>query len=536
VARQLMPLALVAALFTGCQVDQDVSVMSEDAFVPSHEVKGAVADFSPPPPYDLTLDVNNLAIDDFVQMTVSGANPGDNVIFLRGTGLGETCPPGFAPLCVDLANPSLAYIGSTDTADADGIAERYFLLPANPDLVGRRVYMQAVVMSPEIMLSNVVESEVSAGLDCDDDLFEPNDAVEEAIAIPGGNWENLSMCSDLEDWYAIDVLEGDIIDWDIAFLDAEGDIDINLYNSAGDLLAASVSVGDSESIDYLVEADDTLFFRVYMFRDEGIEQQGNIYDMSIDRTPGELTFCLPDGFEDNDTPGTAFDLSGAGLISGGGVTDEFNGLTSCEGDGPSNYDVYGVDVVAGENITVFLEFADAEGDVDIALLDLGGATLDSSLSTSDNEFVNYTSDIDQTILVRVELFSDEGVEIINGNNYDMNVTVGVGATLDALLQGSDYGAHEGQMMSAALVDIATGLAVASDSQFVLGGEIFFPFADAMDPEGSYEWHLWADMNGSGVCDAPPTDHTWLIEAGQAFDNIVTTYNHDVDFTDVCATF
>ena len=535
-ARQLTPLALVASLFAGCQVDQQNNILPEEAFVPSVETKETIADVAPPPPYELTLELDNLAVDDFVKMSVTGAAPGENVIFLRGTGEGETCPPGFDPLCVDLSGADLAFRGSSQIADADGEATMYFGLPANPDLVGQRVYMQAIVYTPEVKYSNVVVSEVSAGLPCTDDLFEPNDSFEASRTIPSGSWENLSLCGDLEDWYLLDANEGDILNFGLAFLDDEGDIDLQVYDGSGYLVAGSYSVGDSEEVEVIAAADAPVYVRVYMYRDEGIEQQGNVYDMTIERTPSELFFCEPDRFEDNDTPADAFDLSAVGLISGGGVTDVFDELTSCEGDGPSDYDTYSVDLAAGETIAVYLEFLDAEGDIDVSLLNLGGATLDSSAGIDDDEYVSFTAAEDQTVIIRVQLYSDDGIELIGGNDYTMSVTVGTGAMFDARLLGIDFGPHEGQTVTAALVDLATGEPVAGDSQVVVDGAIDLPFPDVMDPEGSYEWHVWADVTGEGVCDAPPTDHVWLIDAGQAFTNIVTEYVHDVEFTDVCATF
>jgi hypothetical protein len=510
--------------------------MPEAAFLPSVEMKDTLADVAPPPPFDLSLEIDNLAVDDFVRMTVTGAEPGENVVFLRGTGEGEFALDSFG-ITTDITNPTLAFLGSSEVAGADGVAELYYGLPANEDLVGRRVYMQAVVMSPEVKHSNVIVSEVTAGAACIPDVFEDNNTLETARAIPAGDWENLSICADLEDWYVIAVNEGDFVDLAVQFADDEGDIDIQAYNQRGDFLASSVSVDDDELIENVIaDYNGDMYLRVYMYRDEGLTQQGNVYDMQVARVPGEVRFCEPDGFEDNDTPADATDLSGAGLISGGGVTDVFAGLSSCEDDGPSNYDVYSVDLLAGESLSVLLEFSDSNGDLDVTLLDLSGGTLDTGTSVTDNEFVTHVATFDETVLVRVQLFSDEGAEIVNGNEYDMNITVGVGAVFDARLTGSGYDMHEGQELAAALVDLSTGLPIAGDSVVVSGGAIEFAFPNSMEPAGSYEWHIWADHDGSTACEAPPVDHTWLVDAGQAEGNLLTTYDHGTDFVDACATF
>ncbi len=48
----------------------------------------------------------------------------------------------------------------------------------------------------------------------------------------------------------------------------------------------------------------------------------------------------------------------------------------------------------------------------------------------------------------------------------------------------------------------------------------------------YVVDFYADHNGNGMYDVPPTDHAWRIEAGEAMGNMEVEFNHNTNFTDI----
>jgi hypothetical protein len=131
-------------------------------------------------------------------------------------------------------------------------------------------------------------------------------------------------------------------------------------------------------------------------------------DPSTDISP-DTSICPDDSYEDNDTDTTA---------STGITTGSYTGLRIC----PSDDDYYAVAVGAGQAITVDLFFSDAEGDIDLEIIDPSGTSVAYSDSVTDDEHASYTSTSGGTYLVYVYLWADSGTSI--GNGYDMDITVG----------------------------------------------------------------------------------------------------------------
>jgi hypothetical protein len=68
---------------------------------------------------------------------------------------------------------------------------------------------------------------------------------------------------------------------------------------------------------------------------------------------------------------------------------------------------------------VDLTFTDAEGDIDLSLLNPAGTSVASSASTSNNESVTHTVTSAGTYAIRVYLYADAGTT--PGNTYGMNI-------------------------------------------------------------------------------------------------------------------
>ncbi len=113
-----------------------------------------------------------------------------------------------------------------------------------------------------------------------DDAYEENDTIGEAW-YPGDNWQKKRLSDILwegtqtdDDWYQINVSQcAKRVVIDCEFSHSEGDINIGLYDSSGNELAASKSEDDDEHIDYTVSQPGIYYIKVYH------GDAGNQYDL-----------------------------------------------------------------------------------------------------------------------------------------------------------------------------------------------------------------------------------------------------------------
>ncbi len=114
-----------------------------------------------------------------------------------------------------------------------------------------------------------------------------------------------------------------------------------------------------------------------------------------------------DKYEENDTRNTAFHP---------GYNWEQTWLSSIDGEGVANDDDwYKIDVAPSgfERVLVDLQFAHADGDIDIQLYDDSGNLLTGSYSVSDHESIDYKVNGPGSYYLRVYPYSG------SGNNYDL---------------------------------------------------------------------------------------------------------------------
>ena len=169
------------------------------------------------------------------------------------------------------------------------------------DLTDRDYYVGMIIDSGNVVAESdeTDNSNRGEGLDWDtvrivqEDLYEENDTAATAIVPPGqtaADWENIPLSSIAglgitrdDDWYVIetDPIGFERIVVDATFTHADGDIDIELYDSTGtNLLARSTSTSDNEHIDFTAPLPGTYLIRVY-----GYNGAVNTYDLIWDDLP-----------------------------------------------------------------------------------------------------------------------------------------------------------------------------------------------------------------------------------------------------------
>lgn len=142
------------------------------------------------------------------------------------------------------------------------------------------------------------------GLRCpDDDIFEPNDAPNDATPLPDGPFEAILCGERAVDFYALGaVAQGCTVQANARFVQALGDIDLVLFDAQGDQIAAAISVDDDEALEHLVAADSPLFLAAAL-----ADGQANTYQLAVEISCPPQP-CVDDALEENDALETASPL------------------------------------------------------------------------------------------------------------------------------------------------------------------------------------------------------------------------------------
>jgi hypothetical protein len=248
---------------------------------------------------------------------------------------------------------------------------------------------------------------------CFTDPAEPDNDAATGTIVADGDSITATGCLTDSDFYCIDVVAGDDVTFTLSH-DTQGgdqDVDMNLFDSAGNLAdSIDFNFTSPETVNATATGPDTWCAEVTTQADDAA---GGGVPYTLDVAVLVTTPCTPDAFEPNDDIATATPLT----------LGSYTGLSTCAeiGSAGAGGDYYAVDLLAGDIFTADVLFVDDEGDIDLQILDTAGGTLSSSGSTSDNESATYTAAADETVYVRVWLWSDAGAN--GGNTYDLNLTV-----------------------------------------------------------------------------------------------------------------
>jgi hypothetical protein len=94
-----------------------------------------------------------------------------------------------------------------------------------------------------------------------DDAFEENDSRDAAAALSLGTHADLLVQDD--DWFAVELAAGQTLTVSIAFVHANGDLDMEVVDADGSRLGASTSTSDAEQVSWTATDATTVYVRVY---------------------------------------------------------------------------------------------------------------------------------------------------------------------------------------------------------------------------------------------------------------------------------
>lgn len=271
-----------------------------------------------------------------------------------------------------------------------------------------------------------------------DDPFEPNDTCSAAAAITTPFVQTglrvYRLTSD--DHYALQVPPGQLLDIDVVFSHAQGDIDLFLYDAGSpscgspfEFLAKSDSSNDDEGITWTNVGPTPVDVVIKVLVFPGALAPCNVYDMRVTMTTPQQP-CDPatsdDGLEDNDSCATAVPLPL-------GITP---GLWVSRVDG----DFYSHTVAAGETLDASIYFTDSVADLDLFLYEATGpcgggfqsGELVAGFTQTDDERVVWTNGTGSPVdvVLHVDVFDNDDC-----SNYDLDVVVSGGSIGSNYCQG-----------------------------------------------------------------------------------------------------
>ncbi len=250
-----------------------------------------------------------------------------------------------------------------------------------------------------------------------EDGFEPNNELARAYNISNAEDRWIALLGPKEkrtegvqwdpDWYKILVSpQYRRVMVDLRFQHYLGDIDLNLYDAKGALVASSKGSGEDEFLHLVLNQGGTYYIEVLG------ANRGNRYDLKYSTY---FTGGGDDEYEENDTLKMATDLS----------KFENKWLSEIHGEGvAADDDYYRITVPSGRlRVQVDLRYNVSRGDVDMRLMDSMGRVIASSANIGDDDFIDFTVPVAGTYFVKVYPFAPQN----SANMYDLKWSASSGS-------------------------------------------------------------------------------------------------------------
>jgi hypothetical protein len=220
-----------------------------------------------------------------------------------------------------------------------------------------------------------------------EDNYEENDVRADAFDLTDYERKLLRKLNGLgiqkdEDWYRIHAGSGTVeLRATAIFTNADGDIDMELYNEDGYLFSRAVSTDDNETIIYANPPVGDYFVRIYY------GNEGNEYDFSwaaLNAAEVARIRFGEDNYEENDTQSTAFVLS----------SDQPR-LSNLDGLGSQADDDWFEITIPEDNFGLYVEclFDGDDSDVDFEIYDDSGIAIIRRDSVTDDEILDLNGTI-----------------------------------------------------------------------------------------------------------------------------------------------
>lgn len=243
--------------------------------------------------------------------------------------------------------------------------------------------------------SQCVPADLNCGQLCIEDTFDaaqPNDSPQSTTQIGPGRYEDLSICADDMDFYAVSVEAQQSIRAKIRFENNRGDLDLVMSlpeHPEGEFHYQSVNSDLDEEIVYepCTSAAGQALIAVYSYYAD-VE---NRYQLDIEVGPGQCNLVCENDRFDREQPNDTYDDFTA-------IELPFyaENLMICR----EEEDFFGFDAQAGQVLEISLLFEHRLGDLDLALYNSNGY-ITGSATYRDIEIIEYPVPADDIYIVQV---------------------------------------------------------------------------------------------------------------------------------------
>ncbi len=357
--------------------------------------------------YDLSLEVTGAAcVRDALEPNDSGGEPADlaigshpdlTVCFGEDDWYSIPAVDGQIVSAELLFDPNIADLGATlyrRNADGGLVYVAATQETANGSQVVNRVSGEGEFLLHVTRGAQTINADYALELDvtgdaCVADASEPNDGYYTPTVLSGDTLiEDATICLGDNDWYQIDVANGQVINADLLFNNSDGDLALRIYELLDDgtisYRAQSATYTDNETITYRPTFAGTYLLWVWPTNGSALGQ----YDLDVSLLGDE---CIDDSFEPNNSYLEAEDLTDG----------TYANMTLCVGDD----DWYAFTANNGQVISASIGFEHDDNDLGLAIYKLNDdGTISNragSNTLTDDEEVNFLPYEDGDFLARV---------------------------------------------------------------------------------------------------------------------------------------
>jgi len=218
------------------------------------------------------------------------------------------------------------------------------------------------------------------------DLYEPNDSRATAWGNGSdGRFTSMALPPGDEDWYWYYACSGTgAVAVSARKNEGAGDLDMELYDAAGNRLDVSEGVSDVESVAAVAGGGQRVYVRIFS---ADPPETCLRYEFTMERDCSAT--CADDLYEENDTFGMATDAAAGGYWSA---------MRAATGDD----DWYRVAVCPGGTVTTTVGYDPAQGEIDVELYDKsGGRRITGAYGLTGSEVLTWQTPNADTVYVRV---------------------------------------------------------------------------------------------------------------------------------------
>ncbi|MEC9440489.1 MAG: pre-peptidase C-terminal domain-containing protein [Myxococcota bacterium] len=211
------------------------------------------------------------------------------------------------------------------------------------------------------------------------------------------NYPDLVLCENTEDWFEVPLTAGEAFNVRVELNNKFGNIDIEILDDTGAVVATSNTDGNVEAIDYVAATAGDHYLRVFSRNGVFIR---NAYDLWFETsvTPS-APFC-PDMYERNDAREGAATLN----IASKKIYDD---MIACGADA----DWYSVSGLTSTSYALRVFFDEQPGlDLDVTIVDDQGTAVGSATGTGNDAFVTFNALSSRTYFINVENVAMNAIE------------------------------------------------------------------------------------------------------------------------------